>query len=237
MRSIHASRLLLWAAAAAVLGGCASAPKAEAPAGVTLAGTWKLDRAASDDPQKIISRMRAEALKLMGRRSVAPPAGGMRRGGAGTPPAPDESDGVLADETPGANGRGPPPDPLRRSPMMHVLTAALARGNFLTVRQSPDEFVLDYGTSVRSFTPGAHSVVSADTGVADQISGWSGHEYVIENRAQMGPNVVERYALSSDGRHLIETLRIGPAELPAVELKRVYDHTDEASPREVPTND
>jgi hypothetical protein len=233
MRAIHASRLLVWAAAAATLAGCASGPKAEAPAGVSLAGTWKLDRAASDDPQKLIARMRAQAFKLIGRRSV-PVAGPVRRGGATPVPPPDEGAVVPGDE---AHGRGAPPDPLRRSPMMHVLTEALARGDFLTVRQSADELVLDYGTSVRSFTPGVHSVVSAERGVADQISGWSGREYVIEDKAQIGPNVVERYALSRDGRRLIETLRIGPAELPAVELKRVYDHTDEAIPHALPTTD
>ncbi|HYL03216.1 MAG TPA: hypothetical protein VEU54_07330 [Steroidobacteraceae bacterium] len=236
MRRILASSLLAWAAAAATLGGCASGPKAEAPAGVTLAGTWKLDRAASDDPQKIIARMRAQAFKLIARRSAPPPAGGAPGAAAGVPP-PDENGGAPGDEAGSTHGRGAPPDPLRRSPMMHALARALARGEFLTVRQSPEELVLDYGTTVRSFTPGARSVVSAEQGVADQISGWSGREYVIEARAQLGPNVVERYALSQNGQHLIETLRIGPAELPAVELKRVYDHTDEVAPRALPTSD
>ncbi|HET7757237.1 MAG TPA: hypothetical protein VFK87_08275 [Steroidobacteraceae bacterium] len=237
MRAIHAPSLLAWAAAAATLGGCASGLRAEAPAGATLAGTWKLDRAASDDPQKIIARMRAEAVKLIGRRTVSPPPAGGARGAASPVPPPEETGGALGDEPGGAHGRGAPPDPLRRSPMMHALARALARGEFLTVRQSPEAFVLDYGTTVRSFTPGAHSVVSAEQGVADQISGWSGREYVIEARAQIGPNVVERYALSRDGRQLIETLRIGPAELPAVELKRVYEHTDEAAPHALPTSD
>jgi hypothetical protein len=121
--------------------------------------------------------------------------------------------------------------------MMHVLAQALERGDFLTVRQSSDELVLDYGTSVRSFTPGGHSVVSAENGVADRASGWDGRQYVIRDKAQMGPSVVERYELSPDGQHLIETLHIGPYELPAIELKRVYDHTTEAAPRELPNTD
>ena len=236
MRGIHASRLLVWAVAAATLAGCASGPKAEAPAGVSLAGTWKLDRAASDDPQKVIAKMRAQAFKLIARRSVQV-AGPVTRGAPAPLPPPDEGVLVPGDEARGTHGHGPPPDPLRGSPMMHALAQALARGDFLTVRQSAEEFVLDYGTSVRSFTPGVHSVVSAERGVADQISGWSGRQYLIEDKAQVGPNVVERYALSRDGQHLIETLRIGPGELPAVELKRVYDHTDEAAPHAVPSSD
>jgi hypothetical protein len=105
------------------------------------------------------------------------------------------------------------------------------------VRQSDDELVLDYGTSVRSFTPGGHSVVSAENGVADRTSGWDGSHYVIRDKAQMGPTVVESYGLSPDGQHLVETLRIGPYELPAIELKRVYDHTTEVAPRQLPSVD
>jgi hypothetical protein len=105
------------------------------------------------------------------------------------------------------------------------------------VRASSEEFVLDYGTTVRRFTPGARSVVSSEMGVADQQSGWKGRQYVIDIRAQIGPNVAETYGLSADGQHLIEDLKIGPAELPAIELKRVYDRTTETAPRVLPTTD
>ena len=51
--------LVLLCAAAALLCGCAGPRVEEAPApGVNLAGTWKLDHAASDDPQKILDHMR-----------------------------------------------------------------------------------------------------------------------------------------------------------------------------------
>ncbi|MGH8305666.1 MAG: hypothetical protein ACRETG_08640, partial [Steroidobacteraceae bacterium] len=200
---------------------------------------WKLDHTASTDPQQVIGKMRAEANKLLGRRRV-PLADGGRRGGAGDArQSADESRWPGEDESavaPGGRG-GRRPDPLRRSPMMHILTAALERGDYLTVRQSSDEFVLDYGTSVRSFTPGQHSVVSTEGGVGDQVSGWQGRDYVITVKAQLGPNVVERYGLSSDGKQLVERLDIGPAELPAVELTRVYNHTEEAAPPALPTTD
>jgi len=231
-------------AAAAVLGGCAGARlSAEPPAGMSLAGAWKLDHAASDDPQKALEQMRAQALKIISRRQqqlaaqAAAPVRPGTRGGAGQAgqQEPEAADEDLALSTPGPNGRRP--DPLQRSPMAHVILETMARGDFLTVRQSPEELVLDYGTSRRSFTPGARSVVSTETGVGDQISGWKGHEYVIEVKGQLGPEVTERYALSSDGHELIEKLHIGAGELPAVNLTRIYRPTTEIAPQQLPRTD
>jgi len=139
------------------------------------------------------------------------------------------------DYSPDAHGHRP--DPLVRSPMARIIVAAVARGDFLTVRQAPGEFELDYGGVRRSFTPGQRSVVSTvDGGVGDQTSGWKGSEYVILMRSQMGPEVTESYHLSKDGR-LVDKLHIGSAELSAVELTRIYDPSTEAAPRQVPVND
>jgi hypothetical protein len=243
--------LLLCATAA--LAGCAGGPKAQAPPGANLAGSWKLNHTLSDDPQRVIARMRAEANRLIERQMAAMgeeplprggargqggaaggTAGGTAGGGAGAGPVPGADEPAGA--PPGGHGMHRP-DPLKRSPMMHLLSTALARGDFLTVRQSSEEFVLDYGTTVRRFTPGTHSVVSAEMGVADQTSGWEGREYVINIKAQVGPNAVEHYGLSSDGQHLVQKLHIGAAELPAVDLTRVYDRTTDEAPRSLPTND
>jgi hypothetical protein len=228
-------------AAAAVLGGCAGARLSpEPPAGVSLAGAWKLDHAASDDPQKVLEQMRAQALKIISRRQqqlaaqAAAPVRPGTRGGAGQQ-QPEAADEDMTLSTPGPNGRRP--DPLQRSPMAHVILETMARGDFLTVRQSPEELSLDYGTSSRSFTPGAHSVVSTETGVGDQTSGWKGREYVIEVKGQLGPDVTERYGLSPDGHELIEKLHIGAGELPAVNLTRIYRPTSEIAPQQLPRTD
>jgi hypothetical protein len=238
MRKFHAALL---ACTAAALAGCAGGPKAETPAGVTLAGIWKLNHSLSDDPQQVIARMRAQALKMMARSSggldEAPRGGPGRRGGAAGTPPPDTNPALTPDEPSPGGGGARRPDPLKYSPMMRVLSDALARGDFLTVHQSSEELVLDYGTVARTFTPGAHSVVSAQMGVADQVSGWKGREYVINIKAQLGPNIVDRFGLSSDGQRLIEKLRIGPAELPAVNLTRVYERTSDTVPRAPPTSD
>jgi hypothetical protein len=232
---VRAGKLLAAAAAAAVLAACAGTGFApERPAGVSLAGAWKLDHAASDDPQKVLDQMRAEAFKIIRRHQQQQQAAAVQRPGirGGGDDQLTDTDPLF---TPGPGGRMP--DPLQRSPMAHIIMETVARGDFLTVRESPGEFVLDYGTSERSFTPGGRSVVSAEGGVGDQKSGWQGREYVIEIKAQLGPVVTESYGLSADHHQLVEKLHLGSGELPAVNLTRVYNPTTEAAPRKLPTND
>src|SRR5438132_9568530 len=173
MRMVRAGTLLVCAAASLL--GCAGSRLApDPPAGLSLAGAWKLDRAASDDPQRVLARMRAEALRRMAQRVVAtgPPRGGAR--GAPTRTAQPEDPALDGDPVPVPMGRGVPRDPLERSPMARALLASIGRGDFLTVPQSSGELVLDYGNSQRRFTPGAHSVVSAERGVAEQCGGLHG---------------------------------------------------------------
>jgi hypothetical protein len=233
MQVARGAWLLLLCLPGAGLGGCASGMGAEPPAGVSLAGSWRLDPAASDDPQKLLDHMRQEALKIVMRQynqyNQAPPQQASGRG--------QQSRGPLTDEDYGFGTGGPPRgDPLKRSPMAHIIENAVARGDFLTVRQGPEEFVLDYGTSRRSFTPGQHSVVSAEGGVADQTSGWDGHSYVIIVKEQYGSTVKEAYSLAADGA-LIEKLFVGAAELPGVTLTRLYRPSHDSAPRLAPSND
>jgi hypothetical protein len=236
MSTVRATLVLL-CAAATLLPGCAGPRLGEdAPPGVNLAGAWKLDHHASDDPQKILDHMRAEALKILGRPPqpvLATPARPGRPGQATAQNTDTAADAVLA---PPAT-LGPHFDPLRHSPMAHIIMNSTARGDFLTVRQGPGQFVLDYGTSRRTFTPGQHSVVSTEGGVGDQTSGWKGREYVIEMKGQQGPAVTEEYGLSSDGKLLVAKLHISSAELPAVSLTRVYSPADENAPHQLPTSD
>lgn len=239
MLIVRATGVLL-CAAAIVLPGCAgSRPAEEAPPGVHLAGAWKIDHGAGDDPQKILEQMRAEALKILGHppqpRQVlsAPNHPGRQGQGQSTDMPATPAEAAYAQLAPGT----PRGDPLRHSPMAHVIMNSVARGEFLTVRQGPGEFVLDYGSSRRSFTPGQHSVVSTESGVGDQTSGWKGHAYVIEVKAQQGPLVTEEYALSPDGKQLLAKLHIASAELPAVSMTRVYVPANESAPQQLPTSD
>jgi hypothetical protein len=234
MPTVRARLLLL---CMVLLPACAGSRLAEdAPPGMNLAGTWKLDHSASDDPQKLLDHMRAEAMKIIGHPPqpvLTVPARGGRPGHSPAQTQEGGADPALAQPA----VPGPHFDPLQRSPMAHIIDKAVARGDFLTVRQSPGQFVLDYGGSRRTFTPGQHSVVSTEGGVGDQTSGWKGREYVIEVKAQNGPLVTEEYGLSPDGKQLLVKLRIGSAELPAVSLSRVYRPTDESAPHQLPTSD
>ena len=197
---------------------------ADAPVGASLAGDWKLDAAASDDPQKVLTHMRAEAIKVLSRNAAYAQA-------RGSAPA---ADALPTDE---AAAHGPHRDPLARSPMAHIVENVAARGDSLSVRQTGEEIVFDYGGSRRSFTPGAHSVVSAEGGVGDQSSGWKGRDYVIVVRAQAGPQLTETYALSADGKQLLDKIHIGSYELPAVDLTRSYIPAASAAARPLPSND
>jgi hypothetical protein len=234
MPIVRVAAVLLGAGAA--LSGCATQFAADPPPGASLAGNWKVDHGAGDDPQKILDQMRAQAYKIVARQQQQQQAAAARpptRGGAGSPP---DAMGTEDLATPLPSG-GHRPDPLLRSPMAHIIMTSIDRGDFLTVRQGPGEFVLDYGASQRSFTPGGHSVVSAEGGVGDQTSGWKGRTYVIHVKAQLGPDVTEEYSLSPDGKQLLAKLHIGTAELPAVTLTRVYNPTSEAAPRRLPSSD
>jgi hypothetical protein len=234
MPTVRATLVLL---CMAPLAGCAGARLAEdAPTGVNLAGVWKLDHSASDDPQKILDHMRAQAMKIIGHPPQPVLTTPARGGKPGQGPAQGQDGAADTVLTPPA-APGPHFDPLQRSPMAHIINRTVARGDFLTVRQSPGQFVLDYGGLRRTFTPGLHSVVSAEGGVGDQTSGWKGREYVIEVKAQNGPTVTEEYGLSPDGKQLLVKLHIGSAELPAVSLTRVYRPTDESAPHQLPTSD
>jgi hypothetical protein len=243
-RSLAATSAALLAVAA--LAGCfGNRYAAENSSAVRLQGVWRLNRAASDDPQKIIDKLKEEALKKIRRAMNAQPApsyggagggqgGGRRRGQQGGQPAGGASD-QLPDDLPQAPGPGM--DPLRNSPTMHELSAILQRNDFLTIKQSTDQVSFDYGTTVRSYTPGGRSVVSSENGVADQTSGWSGKQYVINIKPQLGPLVLEEYALSPDGKQLIVKSHIGPFELSKVNLTRVYDATGAVVPNSRPSND
>jgi hypothetical protein len=120
---------------------------------------------------------------------------------------------------------------------MHALRDVLQRGDYLTIRQSPEEVSFDYGNYKRSYTPGGRSVVSSETGVADQVSGWHDKEYDINIRPQLGPAIVEEYGLSPDGKQLIVKTHIGPFELQKVNLTQVYDKTTSAVPNSGPSNE
>ena len=232
--------------AAVALSGCLGPRlQSESQGSVHIAGIWKLNRSASDDPQKIITVLRTEAEKKIRRAMNASPPStvysggggqgqgqGRRRGGGGGSSSEQEDMMPPLGLGPGFGG-----DPLRNSPTMHALRDVLNRGDYLTIRQGPEQVSFDYGNFSRSYTPGGRSVVSSETGVADQTSGWNAKQYIINIRPQLGPAIVEEYGLSPDGKQLIVKTRIGPFELQKVNLTRVYDAATAVVPNSGPSID
>ncbi|HEV7716546.1 MAG TPA: hypothetical protein VGO53_13195 [Steroidobacteraceae bacterium] len=216
-----------------MLGGCGGTGRLapETPGGVNLAGTWKLNRAASDDPQAMIAKIQRDLMKRLRRgprdeiddalstendpgENGGPPSSSRGRRGGG-------QQGAAGGTQAGAGGGG------RREYMPHSIYAealgAMLTNDALTIEQSPTRFALNRGGSRRSFTPGGESVVSVPEGVADQHSGWKGREYVIEVKPQVGARVIERYGLSPDNRQLVEKVTATEEGLPKLEFTRVYE--------------
>ena len=84
MRQAPLSYFCAAAFAAVMLTGCLGGRlHSEEPPGVRLQGVWKLNRGASQDPQKIIDALRAQAEKKSRRALNAPPVPVSSGGGGG----------------------------------------------------------------------------------------------------------------------------------------------------------
>jgi len=244
MLIVRARAILPLILATGMLAGCGVARLDEAPSkSVDMSGSWLLDRSASDDPQPLLDKLRPKPVNNRGwgqpqddgtglpPDDTGPPSGGGQQGGGGR-------------SRRGGGGQGQPQlayrnnnDAFTHGNVIKMLQADLARAGAITIRQAPDQFSIDYGSGVRSFTPGSISVVSASWGVADQSSGWKGKDFVIQVKPQTGVASYERYSLSEDGQRLSEELQLGGGEYPSVKLKRVYDRTAKPLPRAVPNNE
>jgi hypothetical protein len=243
MLMVRAREITVSVVASVALAGCGSVGKFDSNPSKTidLSGSWALDHAASDDPQPVLDKLRPKPRNdHYGQppddgsgmdNGQGPPGGGPQQGGAGG--GQRRRGGQQQMPTVRNNN-----DTFTHDSVIKALKADLARAESVTIHQSPDRFSLDYGVMIRSFTPGAVSVVGADWGVADQSSGWKGKDFVIEVKPQTGVADIEKYTLSDDGTHLIEQLKLGGGEFPVVQLKRVYVHTDKPLPRSgLPSND
>lgn len=210
MRSIRPAKHLSALALTTLLSACAGL-SADAPqTGYSLAGSWKLNPALSTDTRKAL-----EALNP--RHEVS---------------APDPY--ALPDPNPQLSG-GPMRRPIYRPPL-DIQLSELRGGEWLQIEQKPGEVVISNGARIRSFTPGQKSVVSVPSGVADQRSGWSGKEYVIVVRPQIGPTSEEHYKVSDDGKRLLVTIKVAAeGRNPRVAVNRVYERA-EAVPQALPGN-
>jgi hypothetical protein len=251
MPIVRAREITLAVITCVTLAGCGSVSRLDPipSKSIDLSGTWVLDHSASDDPKPLLDKLRPKpASHRWGAPpdegtgmddDSGPPGGGQQGGGQ-----PGGGGGGGGRRRGGGGGQSQPDmayrnnnDAYTHTTVIKMLQADLARADNLAIRQSPEKFSLDYGSTVRNFTPGSVSVVSAAWGVADQSSGWKGKDFIIHVKPQMGVASVEKFTLSEDGKHLTEELALGGGEFPSVKLKRVYDRTDKPVTRDVFTND
>ena len=212
----------------------------EPNAGVSLAGTWRLDAGASDDPGKALDKAVRNAPRSAPVASAPQQTGrrgrrGGQQGQQGQGPVQPAGPSLQEQDDPSVVGPVTRADVLR-SPFSQIFSSDMVRSDVVTIRESPGKFILDYGTSVRRLTPGERSVVSVPNGVADQRTGWKGRDYVVSIRSQEGPNQEEVYALSPDKKRLTLTLTVGGNGFPNIKLTRVY-HPAADAPRSYPRND
>jgi len=228
---------------AAALCGCGGARLIpDTPPGVDLSGNWKLDRQASQNPQAMIDQIQAAQMKRM--RRAGPPMGPLDpldpadvdepERGASTG-GPTQTSGRHAGAPPGAGANTGPVRRFMRRPSYEIALGPQLHVDGLTIEQSPTRLVFSRGEWRRTFTPGGQSVVGVADGVADQRSGWSGRDYVIELKPQVGPRVIERYGLSADSRQLVEHFTLTDEGLPKLEFTRVYVRGT-PPPRALPTS-
>jgi hypothetical protein len=226
MPSLRASVVSLGiaaAAAAAVLSGCASSRlSSQAPAGLHLAGDWKLDPAHSDDLGAAIARLRAQDRKLAEER---------RR---------EAARAAEASEGPEEGRRRGGGEEINLGPGPHVsasdeLIANVPQGSYLRIAVAPDSFTVTSGDSSNQYTPGLPTEISAQQGDAQQIAGWRGADFVIDTRPQWGPQVIQSYGLTQDGRLKMTVHLTGGGT--KFTFTRIYDRTTRVSPLTPPTND
>jgi hypothetical protein len=224
--------------AAAVLTGCAGEPhlSAQLPAGVRLAGDWKLDPAHSDDLGKAVAELHAQQAK--GRHEMAQAQqqqglggyGGHRRTGGGQQSGEGQGEGSSGTEG-GEQGVGAGGSP--HASAVDELMSNVPQGDYLRIKVSPGAFTVISGNSSDEYTPGVESDISAVQGDAQQFTGWSGTDYVIDTKPQFGAEIIQTFSETKDGI-LSMTVRLSGSGIHFT-FTRIYDRTTGVTPLAPPT--
>jgi hypothetical protein len=200
----------------------------EPPANYSIAGVWELNPALSSDTDKVLASLQP---KLRGARPGGPAEGGPDKPAAEVindpttdlPPI-DISNGGRGGGMLYGNGGRDERNTYR--PPLDFQTNALLGGQWLKIRQTDTEVSIVNAATTNTYTPGQKSVVSVTSGVADQLTGWSGRDYMVYLTPQIGPAVKESYTLSPDGRQLLVKIEVGSeGKNKAMTVTRTYDRS------------
>lgn len=228
----------------AALAGCASSRfSSDLPPGERLAGDWKVDSARSDDLGKAVEALRQQGEKARRKAHETSAAGanggtqgpgrGGRRTGPGEPGGQQTEEAGEGETAPGSEGVGPGVGPMPHVSPIDELMSNVPPGDYLRIGVSAAAFTVTSGDSSNQYTPGQLSDISAEQGDAQQISGWKGTAYVIDTKPQLGPEIVQSYDLTKEGR-LIMTLRLSGGGTKFT-FTRIYDRTTGVTPLAPPT--
>ena len=241
MSSIRPHAVLVRAAAliaAALLTGCAGEPhlSSQLPAGVRLAGDWKLDPAHSDDLGTAVQQLRAQQAKQRHETGQAPQqqgSGGHRGHRAGQQGGEDGQEGQGEGGAEGGGEQGVGFGGSVHASAVDELMANVPQGDYLRIKVSSDAFTVMSGDSSNEYTPGVESDISAVQGDAQQFTGWKGTDYVIDTKPQLGAEIIQTFSEAKDGT-LSMTVRLSGTGIHFT-FTRVYDRTTGVTPLAPPT--
>jgi hypothetical protein len=171
----------------------------QAPAAqVDLSGHWRFNPDKSEDARQKMH----EAMQGRGGRGGFPGGGGRGRV-----------------RFPGAGGRtgGDPREGMR---------AMMEAPPSLQVTQTPSEItVLEEDGRLRALHPDGKGY-KAEGGASEVKTRWEGAKLVVESRDERGARVTETFSTSADRKQLEVILKLEPARLPAITVRRVYDSAE-----------
>ena len=193
------------------------------PPRTTLAGSWKLNRDESDDPQQIVRAAESSSSSTAGGNPGGNYPGGGYPGGPGG--------GYPGGGYPGGGRRGGYPSggqqnagqDIEDNPKMQPLIHPSA---LLSIElKNPEVDVTDYDLHKLSlYTDGRKLQKSKDNSDQEVAAHWAGSQLVTDEKSPLGGKMSRTFELSQDGRQLFETLHIdnGRSNTPLY-IRYVYD--------------
>jgi hypothetical protein len=195
----------------------------------TLAGSWKLNRDESDDPQQIVRDTEAPSSGTTGGHPGGAPGGGYP--GGGYPGSGYPGGGYPGGGYPGGGRRGGYPSGgqqntgqnIEDNPKMQPLIHPSA---LLSIElKNPEIDVTDYDLHKLSlYTDGRKLQKSKDNSDQEVAAHWAGSQLVSDEKSPLGGKMSRTFELSQDGQQLFETLHIdnGRSSTPLY-IRYVYD--------------
>ncbi|MGH8174930.1 MAG: hypothetical protein ACREV5_01550 [Steroidobacter sp.] len=182
--------------------------------GADLSGTWLLNEALSEDPEKKLE----ERLEEERRRYERQRRDEDRSRPPGAPPRIDID--------------APPPDRPGRRPWQKQrdenFRKMLGLTKMLVIRQRGASVEITSAVEARRLTAGSRTQVSMPEGhVADSTVGWDGEWFVIERKVRGGPRVIEKFRLLRTGQLEYTMAWSGDTELARIKARRVFDRAPE----------